>query len=101
MLSACCYRSQEAADIDFDIEGQFETRKDEEKGWVMGTPMAQEGAMEGMRNAYFLAELSPFFICFIESIHFLLPATLTRICGSTARGRAKAGQGSEQPVVRT
>jgi hypothetical protein len=61
-LSACCHRSQEAADIDFDIEGQFGTRKGDEKGRVIGTAMAREGAMGGMRNACFLAELSSFLI---------------------------------------
>jgi hypothetical protein len=88
-LSVCCHRSQEAADIDFDIEGQFGTRRGAEKGRMMGTAMAREVAMEGMINAYFLAELSLFLICFIESIHFLMPATLTQICGS----RAGAGEG--------
>jgi hypothetical protein len=62
VLSAWCYRSQEAADPDFDIEGQFETREDEERRRVMGTAMAREVAMKGMRNAYFLAELSLFWI---------------------------------------
>ena len=52
-LSACCHRSQEAADSDFDIEGQSWTRRGNEKGRVMGTAMAREVAMEGMINAYF------------------------------------------------
>jgi hypothetical protein len=66
-------------------------------GYSHGT----ERLIEGMRNAFFLAEVTPFLIWFIESVHFLWPPTLTRICGSTAGAGQRQGRGQKQPLVST